>query len=74
MVGKQVKSMTQLKLEYYEEVFNHFQNSAKNSRCKYAVADQYGKPVCLRNFECPGLCNGPENCPYVLKKGECYGV
>jgi len=63
----------QLKIEY-KEVFKHFQNSIETLRCRYMVKDQYGNIVCMRNFECPGFCDGLEKCPYVLKKGECYGV
>jgi hypothetical protein len=67
------KSMAQLKMET-EEVLKCFQNPVETSRCRFAVNDQYGNIVCMRNFECPGFCDGLEKCPYVLKKGECYGV
>jgi hypothetical protein len=57
----------QLKIEYLE-VFKCFQNSIEMPSCRYAVADQYGNPVCLRNFDAPGLCNGLEKCPYNIRK------
>jgi len=63
-LGNRSGNMCQLKIELKEE-FKHFQKSPKNPSCRYAVIDQNGNPVCMRNFECPGFCDGKEKCPYV---------
>gem|GEM_PF-6192696 len=35
-----------------------------DSECRWIIRDQYGKPLCMKNLDAPGFCDGIENCPY----------
>jgi len=59
--------MGQIKVKEEAE-FKRFLSSEAD-RCRYALADQYGNIICVKNLDALGFCDGIENCSYVLKKG-----